>query len=88
MESFISRQELSKLQSRSRFSTRVFRAAAAGTLILFVVLCLIIRTANARTVTWAMFISMTVRVQRPGRPAGAGESAASGNATVRKTGGI
>ncbi len=60
MESFISRQELAKLQNRSRTGTWVFRGLAAGTLALFIILCLIIRTANARTVTWAMFISMTL----------------------------
>ena len=60
MESFISRQELAKLQNRSRTGTRVFRGLAAGTMVLFIVLCLVIRTANARTVTWAMFISMTL----------------------------
>lgn len=60
MESLISRQELAKLQNRSRVSTWVFRGLAAGMLVLYIVLCLIIRTLNARTVTWAMIISMTL----------------------------
>ena len=60
MESLISRQELVKLQNRSRTGTWVFRGLAAGTLALFIFLCLIIRTANARYVTWAMIISMTL----------------------------
>ena len=60
MESFISRQELAKTRNRSRTSAWVFRGLAAGTLILFIILCLMTRTANARILLWIMLISMTL----------------------------
>ena len=60
MESFVSRQETAKLQKRSRISTWVIRGLAVGMVLLFVSLCLIIRTANAGAVTWTMIISMTL----------------------------
>ncbi len=60
MESFVSRQEQAKWQNRFRISTWVFRSAAAGTLALFIIFCLVIRTANARAITWTMLISMTL----------------------------
>lgn len=60
MELFISRNDLTKQETRARACTWIFRAAAAGTLILYIILCLIIRTANAQAVTWTMIISMTL----------------------------
>lgn len=60
MESFISRQELTKQKKRARAGAWIFRAAAAGTLVFFIVLCLVIRTANARTVTRTMLAGTTL----------------------------
>ncbi len=60
MELFISRNDLTKQETRSRAFTWIFRAAAAGTLILYIILCLTIRTVNARAVTWTMIVSMTL----------------------------
>ena len=60
MESLIDRQEPAKQQKSFRTGTLVFRMLAAATLALFVVLCLLTRTANARTMLWIMFVSMTL----------------------------
>ena len=60
MESFISRQELAEQQHRFRFSAWVFRGLAMAMLAGFIVMCLVIRTANERTVTGAMILSMTL----------------------------
>ena len=54
MEMFVSQTLLAEQKARARRSTLVFRLFAAGMLLTFVTMCLLTRTANART----MFISM------------------------------
>lgn len=60
MESFISREQLARTEKQARVSAWILRILAAGMLVLFVVLCLVTRTANARTILRIMFISMTL----------------------------
>ena len=59
MESFISEQERIRQHKAARRDTRLFRAGTGGMLLLFVILCLMTRTANARTMLRIMLISMT-----------------------------
>ena len=54
MEMFVSQTLLAEQKARACRSTLVFRLFAAGMLLVFVTMCLLTRTANART----MFISM------------------------------
>lgn len=60
MEPLIDRQDLIRQGRSARTGLLVFRILAAVTLILFVILCLMTRTANARTMLWIMLISMTL----------------------------
>lgn len=60
METFISEGQLAEQRKRARRCTLFFRALLAGGLALFVILCLITRTANARAVFMIMLISMTL----------------------------
>ena len=58
MEMFVSQSLLAEQKARARRSTLVFRLFAAGMLLAFVTMCLLTRTANARTMFIAMLASM------------------------------
>ena len=60
MKTFVSPEALARLKSRARHSTILFLALIGGSLLLFIVLCLLTRTGNARTMVWTAFISMTL----------------------------
>ena len=58
MEAFVSQTLLAEQKARARRSTFVFRLFAAGMLAVFVTMCLLTRTANARAMFIAMLASM------------------------------
>ena len=60
METFVSGEQLAEQQKKARRSTLLFRVLSAGGLALFVILCLVTRTSNARTIFRIMLISMTL----------------------------
>ncbi len=60
MKTFVSPEALDRLKTRARHSTILFLSLIGGSLLLFIVLCLLTRTGNARTMSWTAFISMTL----------------------------